>query len=83
MSKLIVYDKNKSYMISGESKNLKDYPTIPVGASAFILDSLEVLYKQGPNIGIQVDIEPANDSVIEEENVAPEVEEDIQEESIE
>lgn len=57
MYKLMVYDKNKSYMLVGESANPDDYTTIPVGASVFVLDTLEVFHKQSPDDTIQVDVE--------------------------
>lgn len=55
MYEIIVYDKKKSYVLYGNSKDLRNYPTIPVGASVFILDTLEVFHKQGPENSIQVD----------------------------
>ena len=69
MYEIIVYDKNKSYMLVGESKDLKDYPTIPVGAHAFILDNLTVFHKRGPDENIQVDAENPPETPDEEPEV--------------
>lgn len=71
MFELIVYDKNKSYILYGESDNLKDYPTIPVGATVFILDTYEVYSKIGPDDSIKVDfddIDPDDPSTEPEES---------------
>ena len=70
MYERIVYDKKKSYVIFGESADLKDYPTIPVGASVFILDTKKVYSKIGPDIIHQVDFE---DTASDEPSTEPEI----------
>lgn len=57
MYEIIVYDKKSSYVLFGTSKNLKDYPTIPVGAYAFILDTQQVFSKIGPEKLHEVDFD--------------------------
>ena len=57
MYELIVYDKKKSYVLFGESPDPKDYPTIPVGASVFVLDTQRVFSKVGPGDMNWVDFE--------------------------
>ncbi len=57
MYELIVYDKKKSYVLFGDSSNPKDYPTIPVGATVFVLDTQKVYSKTGPDNIKQVDFE--------------------------
>ena len=70
MYEIIVYDKKKSYVIFGESADLKDYPTIPVGASVFILDTQKVYSKVGPDEIQWVDFE---DNISDEPDTEPEV----------
>lgn len=57
MYEIIVYDKKKSYVIFGNSPDPKDYPTIPVGASVFVLDTQKVYSKIGPDDINWVDFE--------------------------
>jgi hypothetical protein len=55
MYEIVVYDKKRIYMINGDSSDPCDYPTIPVGASVFILDTEKVYLKIGPFKYIMVD----------------------------
>ena len=71
MYELIVYDKKKSYILIGESPNPKDYPTIPVGASVFVLDTQRVFSKIGPSDMNLVDFE--DEDVPDEPSTEPEI----------
>lgn len=71
MYEIIVYDKKKSYVLFGDSANLRDYPTIPVGASVFILDTQKVYSKIGPEEIQEVDFE--NTNIPDEPGTEPEV----------
>lgn len=42
---IIVYEYKNSYTLFGESTDLKDYPTIPVGANVFIVETKEMFLK--------------------------------------
>lgn len=70
MYELIVYDKKKSYILFGESPNPKDYPTIPVGASVFVLDTQRVFSKAGPDDINLVDFE--DEDIPDEPGTEPE-----------
>lgn len=70
MYELIVYDKKKSYILFGESPNPKDYPTIPVGASVFVLDTQRVFSKAGPSDINLVDFE--DEDISDEPGAEPE-----------
>lgn len=71
MYELIIYDKKKSYVLFGESSNPKDYPTIPVGASVFVLDTQRVFSKVGPSNMNLVDFE--DEDISDEPSTEPEI----------
>lgn len=69
---IIVYEYKNSYTLFGESTDLKDYPTIPVGANAFIVDTREMFLKTDDETFVR--LSPVVEEEPEEAPVTPEEE---------
>lgn len=70
MYEFIVYHKKNSYMLSGESADLNDYPAIPVGATVLALNTKEMFLKISDSLYLK--LSPANEETSEEIPVEPE-----------
>jgi hypothetical protein len=55
MYELIVTYKNSSYCITGDSTDLKDYPSIAIGSFVFIPKTGDIYYVYGPLLGFDLD----------------------------
>lgn len=63
MYELIVHHGKSSYVLFGESLDMKDYPTIPVGAWVYIPDTGDLFFIHKPSQGFDLD-ESDNDGVL-------------------
>lgn len=55
MYELIITYGNSSYCLFGDSTDLKDYPSIPVGSFVSIPETGDIYYVYGPLSGFDLD----------------------------
>lgn len=61
MYELIIRKGKSSYCLFGDSLDIADYPTIPVGSWVFIPDTGDLFFINGPKSGLDLD-EPSQGS---------------------
>ena len=55
MYELIVHYGKSKYGLFGDSLNIEDYPTIPVGAQVYVPNTGDLFFIHGPKKGFDLD----------------------------